>query len=49
MIPAAPGSTVRSSARRPSLLLASSASRVALALLVVAFIWLTTGWAMGWW
>jgi len=35
--------------RRPSLLLASSLTRVALALGAVVLIWLTTGWAMGWW
>jgi len=49
MIPIAPGSTARASRRRHSLLLASSAARGALALAGVALIWLTTGWAMGWW
>lgn len=38
----------RSSLRRGSLLLASCAARVAVALLGVGGIWMLTAWALGW-
>ncbi|MDS1140186.1 hypothetical protein RE432_07030 [Pusillimonas sp. SM2304] len=45
-----PSSTAGGSRRyRGSALLSSSVQRMARVLLAVLFLWMLTGWAMGWW
>ncbi|HLU00249.1 MAG TPA: hypothetical protein VKZ70_10960 [Burkholderiaceae bacterium] len=48
MNPIAPATPSRRFDRRASILLASCATRLGIALAAVAAIWLCTAWALGW-